>query len=176
MKDILIFLGSGASVPFGLPSMKEMVDRFEKKLEKSNRITNRETMIQLYRSIKKTIFKTNGYVDLESVFTVLLSISKKMKYAHLGLTSLFAISKYNVDFNLNIATEEEVKTAKKLLKFYKTFVRQTCRVKESGKKIIDVYSDLFEKLGPRYVSQKVKVNYTYLNGCSIYTTNYDDGT
>jgi hypothetical protein len=96
-KEILIFLGSGASVPFGLPSMKEVVGLFEKKLEKSNRITNNETMIQLYGSIKKTIFETYGYVDLESVFTVLLSISQKMKYADLGYTSLFAISKVIAD-------------------------------------------------------------------------------
>jgi hypothetical protein len=30
MKDFLFFLGSGASVPFGLPTMKQMVDEFEK--------------------------------------------------------------------------------------------------------------------------------------------------
>jgi hypothetical protein len=89
-------------------------------------------MIQLYRSIKETIFKTYGYVDLESVFTVLLSISQKMKYADLGYTSLFAISKNNIDFNLYIAAEEEVKTADKLLMFYKSFVRQACRVKGIG--------------------------------------------
>jgi hypothetical protein len=152
--------------------MKDMVQLFEKKLEKSSHLTNKEIMIQLYGFIKKTIFNTYGYVDLESVFTVLLSISQRMKYSDLGFTSLFAISKVITDPNRNIATEGEQIAAEELLKIYKTFVRQACRLKDSKeRRITEVYSDFFEKLCS-YSNQKIK-GYTYPHDCSIYTTNYD---
>lgn len=181
MEQILILLGSGASVPFGLPTMKNMVKIFELKLKKSkpSPLTNKEykIMMRLYRSIKKAIFNTYGYVDLESVFTVLLSISQRIKYSDLGFTSLFTISRIIADHNQNIATEEEARAADKLLKSYRTFVRRACVLKNSQEKIItDVYGDFFEKICSKQ-SQKIRgkdgLQYSYPYGCSIYTTNYD---
>jgi len=105
MAEILIFLGSGASFPFGLPTMRDLVELLEQKLEKSKPVpitTEHKIMTRLYRSVKKTLFNTHGYVDLESVFTVLLSISQRMKYSDLGFTSSFAISKFITNPNLNI--------------------------------------------------------------------------
>jgi hypothetical protein len=161
--------------------MKNMVKLFELKLKKSkpSSLTNKEhkIMIRLYGSIKRAIFNTYGYVDLESVFTVLLSISQRIKYSDLGFTSLFAISRIIADHNLNITTEEEARAADKLLKRYRTFVRRVCRLKNSQeKRITDVYSDFFEKLCSEQ-SQKIRgkdgLQYSYPSGCSIYTTNYD---
>ena len=152
MKQILIFLGSGASVPFGLPPMKKIVQLFEQKLERST-YTNKEVMMRLYGSIKEMLFDTYDYVDLESVFTVLQSISQRMKYSDLGYSSLFAVSKVIADPKLNIATEEEVATAKKLLRIYKAFVRRACLLKDTKEtRITEVYSDFFEKLGSKYPS------------------------
>jgi hypothetical protein len=48
------YLGAGASIPFRLPTMKDLVKRFEKKLEKSkpNPTTKEyEVMVPLYRSV-----------------------------------------------------------------------------------------------------------------------------
>ena len=80
---------------------------------------------------------------------------------------------------LNIATEEEITTATKLLRIYKAYVRQACRLKESTeKRITDVYSDFFEQVGSKYASHKVRgedgQQYIYPHNCSIYTTNYDN--
>jgi hypothetical protein len=181
MERILIFLGSGASRSFGLPTMKDLVKLFEKKLEKSkpNPTTKEyEIMVRLYRSVKETLYNTYGYVDLESVFTVLLSISQRIKYLDLGFTSVFATSKFITDPNLNITTEENVTAADKLLENYRKFVRRSCRLKNTQeKRITKVYSDFFEKLGSKYPSQEVtgkdKKKYRYPSDCSIYTTNYD---
>lgn len=125
--EILIFLGAGASVPFGLPTMTDLVDLFEKKLKKSK--SNPE--YKLYHSVKEILFNTYGYVDLESVFTVLLSISQSMKYLDLGFSSVFATSKFIRDPNLNITTEVNITAADKLLKDYRRFVRSSCRLKNT---------------------------------------------
>jgi|SRR5215469_1318121 len=178
MAGILIFLGAGASCPFGLPTMRDLVELFEQKLEKSKPVpitTEYKIMTRLYRSVKKTLFNTYGYVDLESVFTVLLSNSERMKYSDLGFTSSFAISKFIIDPNLNITTEENITAAGTLLGKYRTFVSSACRLKNTQeKRITEVYSDFFEKLGSQQVTGKDKKKYTYPFGCSIYTTNYDD--
>ena len=134
-------------------------------------------MMRLYQSVKKTLFDTYGYVDLESVFTVLLSISQRMKYSDLGFTSLFATSKV-ADPNMAITTEENITAADKLLTKYRQFVKRSCRLKNTqGKRITVVYSDFFEKLGSKYPSHLIKgkdnQNYTYPLNSSIYTTNYD---
>jgi hypothetical protein len=181
MTGILVFLGAGASCPFGLPTMRDLVELFEQKLEKSKPIhITREykIMVRLYRSIKKTLFNTYGYVDMESVFTVLLSISQRMKYSDLGFTSSFAISKFITDPNSSITTEENITAAGTLLRKYKTFVSSSCRLKNTQeKRITEVYSDFFEKLGSKYsispITGKDEKKYIHPWSCSIYTTNYD---
>lgn len=115
---------------------------------------------------------------MESVFTVLLSISQSMKYLDLGFSSVFATSKFIRDPNLNITTEVNITAADKLLKDYRRFVRSLCRLKNTQeKRITKVYSDFFEKLGSKCPSQPKKGEdnemYTYPLNCSIYTTNYD---
>ena len=137
MVGILIFLGAGASCPFGLPTMRDLVELFEQKLEKSKPVpitTEYKIMTRLYRSVKKTLFNTYGYVDLESVFTVLLSISQRKKYSDLGFTSSFTISKFIADPSLNITTEENITAAGTLLRKYRTFVSMGCRLKNTREK------------------------------------------
>lgn len=74
MKDLLIFLGSGASAPFGLPTMEDFIRLFEEELKKSSvesTVTSDDKAMQLYQSIKTVLINTYGYADLESVFSVL---------------------------------------------------------------------------------------------------------
>jgi hypothetical protein len=72
MADVLLFLGSGASVPFGLPTMKKLVELFQKYLSPHS-FPYREypLMKRMYGNIKNIICDTYGYADLESVFTVM---------------------------------------------------------------------------------------------------------
>jgi hypothetical protein len=55
MKDALIFLGSGASVPFGLPTMKHFVFDFEKYLQQNDSSDGMKDMLFLYEDIKNTL-------------------------------------------------------------------------------------------------------------------------
>jgi hypothetical protein len=183
MEEILIFLGSGASSPFGLPTMEDLVNMFEQKLReaKGSKITNTNYAImkKLYHSIKKVILSTYGYVDLESIFSVFQSISEGVKYSDLGFTNTFTISRLGVDPRSNIFSEKDKFAAKVLLSRYKTYIRQKCHVKDSQeRKITEVYNHFFDLIGPKIRSEKVGGQdgreYTYPSGSSIYTTNYDD--
>jgi hypothetical protein len=161
--------------------MRDMVDKFEQHLEKSkpNQIrTEDKIRRQLYHSVREKLFDTYHYVDLESVFTVLLSISQRMKYLDLGFASLFATSEVIPNPNANITTEENIEAANILLKKYRQFVSRACRLKNTQeKRITEVYSDFFKKLASKHPSHpqkgKDKQMYTYPENCSIYTTNYD---
>jgi len=73
MKDVLISLGSGASVQFGLPNMRQFVFEFEKHLQQRSEHDsshNMNPMLSLYEHIKSTLIRVHGYTDLESVFSV----------------------------------------------------------------------------------------------------------
>jgi hypothetical protein len=72
LADILLFLGSGASVPFGLPTMKKLVELFQSYLlSRSFSYEEYLLMKRIYSDIKHIISDTYEYVDLESVFTVI---------------------------------------------------------------------------------------------------------
>ena len=83
-----MFLGSDASAPFGLPTMKDLVKLLEEEfLKLSNRSTNGDDKAteKLYHSIKVSLRNVYGYADLESVFSVLKTILEGAKYSDLGL-------------------------------------------------------------------------------------------
>jgi hypothetical protein len=80
MANILLFLGSGASVPFGLPTMKKLVDMFQDYLSsQSFSYEEYPLMKSIFSNIKEVISDTYGYADLESVFTVIESLSRNVE-------------------------------------------------------------------------------------------------
>ncbi|HEY7570593.1 MAG TPA: SIR2 family protein [Nitrososphaeraceae archaeon] len=176
-----MFLGSGASAPFGLPTMIDLVRLFEEELLKpSNESTNDDDKAaeKLYHSIKVSVTNAYGYADLESIFSVLKTISEDAKYSDLGFASTYAVSKIRIDPTDTIYTSNDDIYAKKLLRKYRAFVRRKCQIKNSkDSQITCIYSDLIDKLGTKYKFQKVKgkdgKEYLYPCYCSIYTTNYD---
>jgi hypothetical protein len=181
MKDVLLFLGSGASVPFGLPTMKKLVELFEMerlRTPKRHSIDN-EFMRRLYRYIKRILISTNGYADLESVFSIIEDISNNIEYKELGFSPTYVLSKYEkVLRGKKISSVKEQKAAINLLKMYKTFVRDQCKVKgPMEERISEVYKELFDALGNKYnyfESLKGNDGKDYRYGfCPIYTTNYD---
>ena len=73
MKDVLIFLGSGGSVQFGLLPVKQFASEFEKHLQQRSEHDSSHDMnpmLSLYEDIKSTLIRVHGYTDLESVFSV----------------------------------------------------------------------------------------------------------
>jgi hypothetical protein len=149
MASLILFFGSGASVPFGLPTMKELVREFEKQLrnslDRSGQAENAEelkVMVNLYKSIKDVLADVYSYVDLESIFSVLKSISEDIKYSDLGFTSTYVVSRLDSDPKRRIALDDQKYAASKLLEKYRNFVRERCNdsnIKEE--KVNEVFSD-----------------------------------
>jgi hypothetical protein len=179
MRDILLFLGSGASAPFGLPTMKKLVDMFQEYLSShSFSYEDYSFMKSIYSNVKDIICDTYGYADLESVFTVIESLSHNIEYKELGFTSIYVLSNYGKEIkNKLIASPNEQKAAIKLLQLYKDFVRSACKEEDTMEDhITNCYKELFDMLGDKYKFDTVTgdddLKYRY-GPCSIYTTNYD---
>ena len=87
----LIFLEKGASRSFEIPTMTEMVQKFEEYLKANN---SKDMM--LYSEIKKTLSK--GYdvsqIDIESIFSVLEGIAKDVTPEQMGHFPAYYMKKY----------------------------------------------------------------------------------
>jgi hypothetical protein len=183
MNDALIFLGSGASVPFGLPTMKEFVFEFEKQLRLRSEHDSSDDMnhmLTLYEDIKNTLMQIHGYADLESVFSVVEILSRNVLYAELGLPSSYLISKINADISKGrIASDNKKAVAVGLLNIYKEFVRERLDFDEYPEERIDeVFTEFYNTISKdhhdasiqrRQIEGKNYILADYL----VYTTNYD---
>ena len=141
MKDALVFLGSGASVQFGLPTMKQFVFEFEKHLQQLQPLDSSDDtkdMLFLYEDIKNTLTQIHGYADLESVFSVIEILSRNVLYAELEFPSSYLISKVNTGRSKGRITSDNVQAvALGLLNIYKEFVRERLDFDEYPEERID---------------------------------------
>jgi hypothetical protein len=165
MTENLVFLGSGASVPFGLPTMREMVEYFESYLEKNAPNGSAQKILEYYREIKANLQKVHDNVDLESIFSVLYIIERDTKFSDLPFVFNHILSKFNKELkNTHIFTREERDIASKLLISYKEFVREKCAINHNlyDDNIKQIYDDFFKT-----------ISYAADEPYHIYTTNYD---
>lgn len=183
MKDALIFLGSGASVPFGLPTMKQFVFEFEKHLQQRqphDSSDDTKDMIFLYEDIKNTLTQIHGYADLESVFSVIEILSRNVLYAELEFPSSYLISKLNTGRSKGrITSDDKQAVALGLLNIYKEFVRERLDFDEYPEERIDeVFADFYNTISEDHHDASIKTiqiegkNYI-LPDYLVYTTNYD---
>ncbi len=101
MEDCIVFMGAGASVPFGVPTMTEMVNKFEEDLEKKcSANVDLYKQRDLYRKIKGELKYYQGY-DIEAIITVLQDITdSKVDIAHkLNLPSVHYFSSWHFGFD-----------------------------------------------------------------------------
>jgi hypothetical protein len=164
MTENLIFLGSGVSVPFRLPTMRGLVDSFEKHLEKVARIDSANEILTLYRDIKVNLQKVHDNVDLESIFSVLYVIERDTKCSDLPFIFNYIFSKFKDLKNSSIFTNQEIENAAKLLILYKDFVRKECTINH------DLYDD---DISQTYDSFLKAISSSHDEPFHIYTTNYD---
>ena len=133
----LLFLGAGASKPFGIPTMKEMVTTFEEYLKK-----NDPKGFNFYSQIKKSLEKGYGYfrVDIESVFSVIQGIADETTPEKMGYFAYYYITKNNINSKF---TKDEIEQAKKLKTELEKFIKEVCSSKlENSKKLI-VYNQSY---------------------------------
>lgn len=184
--DTVFFLGAGASAPFGIPTMKQMVANFNEYISEHGTPVE----VSLYMDIKKTLERTKGNnVDLESVFTVIDGIinysDEKLDLLASYLINNFYIPK-NIEESLNSIeeihtygfSEEVIITSKSLKIKFQNFVKESCHISEENfDRIGKVYFDLFNGFirESTYTSSNTyltKGNHQYCPW-PIFTTNYD---
>ena len=161
--SLLLFLGSGASANFGLPTMRMLVDSIQKEIEKGT-----QEKVSLFTNIRKFSIKEYGYVDIEIVFTILKDISEN-KVKSLGYTSNFLFNLANSSFDRNEYLGKNQELAKTLLNDIKRIIRKKLKLNETKEtNIKKTYTSLFTLL-----AKKLNWIHDSNNHCSIYTTNYD---
>ena len=166
----LLFLGAGASQPFGIPTMTQMVSKFEEHLKKGNIKGS-----YLYSQIKETLEK--GYdisqVDIESVFSVIVGIAQEVTPQRMGYYSFYYLKKFSSEQKF---TSSEIDEAKNLRDELERFIQKECRVSNEVNDIDTVYKNSYDALF-RYIwgikRQTNPKGLQYSVGWKACTTNYD---
>lgn len=176
MAPILFFLGSGASAPFELPTMKDLVPRFEESLRQFRPPVQSE--IDLYCSIRNTLFKEYDYSDLESVFSVLEDLSNNIEYRSLGFTPMYELAKLHKKGNQTITDETTQNYSKSLLGKFVQFIKNEYEVdrRSQDDEIKRIFFDLYDTVGrslKSWTESKTDKKTLHHEFWPIYTTNYD---
>lgn len=164
--DVVFFLGAGASAPFGIPTMKQLVVDFEQFLSGYGTKGERAK----YLSIKQRLgYELGREVDLEAIFTV---IDGMLNYSseRLGMLSLYSAVRF-VKPN-----KQDLETYRSLRGKFQSFVREKCLIPEgSFDKIGKVYKDFFNRFALELQASGTnsKGGHYYQNDWAIFTTNYD---
>jgi hypothetical protein len=177
---MLVILGSGASAPFGPPTMSKLSKLFEENLKSitvRNPSSDNLQMYRLYKSVKDMIDNVYGYTDIESIFSVIEHLSRNVSYMELGHIAAYLFSQNRVNPREQITSNHQKRYAKKLLTIFKGFVRTKCKIGPSADEhIYDVYNGLFKKLAAKYSYSDIRGSDGRMYGypaCPVYTTNYD---
>jgi hypothetical protein len=182
MVNIVFFFGAGASAPFGIPTMQEMVRMFEEKLDGIAKGDER----RLYQSIRDFLDSNLGRpVDLESVFTIVDSIVE-WSPEKMGLAALYHISKSSKTQSAPVTSggneagiappdESEVKVADALRSDFEAFIQDVCQINSGQKERIEtVYRDFFARVGSVVGGAPTGRDGKYvMNNWPLFTTNYD---
>jgi len=180
--EVVFFFGAGASAPFGIPTMRQLVPLFENELESFAKYGSEqgfETAIELkemYKEIKETLETKlpKERIDLEAVFTVINGIID-YKPEHLDLMSLYAIAELREDF----ANQKQRDICSLLRSQFQDFVKMKCSAPEtpfSQTRLGEVYQDFFNKFASELPSPNASVkngDYCWNSRWTMFTTNYD---
>jgi hypothetical protein len=177
MIEMLLFLGAGASVPLGVPTMSGFVKLLDKEVGDS----------PLYKELK-VVFMEN--CDLEALMTVIEDLSKSSQELSRTIspqTAFFLLQKERKDADRYINEDRSQREAGALLTKIKTIIRKECnRAVSNDSKILQVYDDFFTFLAeensraiqgqPLWSSTQIGPSTHALvlpTDLRIFTTNYD---
>jgi len=131
---MLLFLGAGASMPFGVPTMLDFVKLFDKEVGD----------FPLYKDLK-VAFGEN--CDLEALMTVIEDLSKSPQEFFRAIspqTAFFLLQKERKAVDRYINEDSSRKESGKLLTKIKTIIRRECnKAVSNDSKILEVYNDFF---------------------------------
>jgi hypothetical protein len=181
MVEPLFFFGAGASRPFDIPTMKEMVSEFQKELAPSSGIgTPHEA--RMYSQIATSLKQTFGRVDLESVFTVVDAIAQGKSLKDLGYFPTFLAKDRRSASLLRPPLREDQQTARRLRARFEGYVKRVCWVKpDKLNKILATYLPLFHEVYRARTTSGSFSQFTYEStvydydpSWDFFTTNYDN--
>ena len=166
----LVFFGAGASRPFEIPTMQEMVTKFEEAIREDG------DLFDYYSQIKKTLSEQfgSGTIDIEAMLSVIEGISKGTKAKDLGHFALYYISKIGLSEPFDANDKEK---AKKLLEKLKKYIKNSCTVNLSGDNIREIYEQSYVPLFgivKGTTTRRFHDKYDLVVGWKSYTTNYDN--
>lgn len=168
--DLTFFFGAGASAPFGIPTMKRLVELFETELKEKG--TDPE--IQLFNDITNTLKDAlQRPIDLEDIFTIINGI-KKYDIDQISLVAIYASIK---EFDKIPLPQVEQNVCKNLEDKFEKFLREKCMIRKSYQDIFTVYQDFFTKAckttsTTSSMTHRARNNVAYCPW-TIFTTNYD---
>ena len=165
----LVFFGAGASKPFKIPTMQEMVIEFEKTLK-----SDHPDLFQFYSKIKGTLIKEYGdlKIDIESMLSVISGIATNTKPTELGYFVFYYLSD---NCSHKEFSSDEIKLGKKLETQLQNYIKETCEIKIKQEDINNIYRRSYLPLFKHIVSDKRDYNGEKLShNWKAYTTNYDN--
>ena len=149
-KELVIFLGAGASMPFGIPGMSEFVDSLDCAIM-SGKISIKDDERELWHNL----LMESGEKDLEWILSTLNGLSERNLRSRIRL----------LDLPFDEGKLEQIQTkAKKLKTKIEEYIKEKCLLpQERRDEAIKYYNSFFEELlNARGYHPK------------IFTTNYDN--
>jgi len=179
MVEPLFFFGAGASRPFGIPTMKEMVTQFRKELSES-KSDGIDDEVKLYDNVESTLRKEFGATDLESVFTVVDAFAQGKTLKEVGYYAVFLAARISADSLLSPPSQDLQTTARRLRGRFESFVKRVCWLKTDKLEVVlDTYlpflNEVFNVFGgavSQFPHKGTRYNYNQL--WNFFTTNYDN--
>ena len=162
MDEIMIFLGSGASAPFGVPTMtgKDGMS-YKFKSDSTNLLTDDEE--KLYKIIQ---VGRQSY-DLERILGVLNFVTKEPR----EIPRFFNVITNDLDLKSKIYDiNESIRLLKSLKSKIFDFIKRNCIIdKPTLSKKKGIYEEFFKFLNKHITTSHYKIHPRY----NIFTTNYD---
>ena len=178
MVEPLFFFGAGASRPFDIPTMKEMVSEFQKELANTSGKGIRDEA-RLYSRVEASLRQTFGRVDLESIFTVVDGIAHGKTLKDLGYFATFLAKNRRFATLLRPPLREDRETAQRLRVRFEGYVKRVCWVRpEKLSSILSTYLAFFHEManvtGWNSQFTHEAAMYNYNQSWDFFTTNYDN--
>lgn len=165
----VIFLGAGASKPFGISTMQEMVTEFEEKLGKDS-----PELYQYYSEIKNSLVAEYGesQIDIESMFSVIQGIANKTEPKELGHFAFYYMTKNSRPYEIN---PREIELATQVQNELENYIKTTCSFKLDSNESTEIYKNSYIPLFSSIEGDKQTYHneYTLVHDWKTFTTNYD---
>jgi len=154
---MLLFLGAGASKPFGIPDMNELTNIV------INELKNKHKPIWIIEEFKKRVENFGMKPDIEAILTCI----DALKNPEVGMKNAGAFAAYLSRFSkpkeMHLGKDKEF--YENLSRDIREVIRNRCFLPEDENKInniVKVYDNLFSSL-----------NFNFFHELSVFTTNYD---